>query len=147
MSKILYHGTREWSYKNIIKNKYIYISGDTNYSTDTINDAIERYTSENPRVDAIFLTDDANIINCYDKVIEINLNDLNKNQLYVADLNLADEIYLAILEGYNKKIIKHYIRKYMRSFVEYSKYEKIEKEYKKYHTPEFLYFDDIKINN
>ena len=142
---MFFHGTSCDNYEDIINGGYIYCVSNMGHSTEVINGALEKFTGEDLRGYAVYLTQNKDLIKAYDTNIEINEEDLNTNLLYVADYKLANSIYLGINKGINKKLLRHYIKKYKRSIVEYSKYKEMETEYNKYHEPEFLYFGDIKV--
>ena len=136
---ILYHGTYERNYKEIIEEGFIDNFYDSNDTTDIINDCIEYYGDEAClREGAVFLFDDIEHASVYDYVFKIDVKYLNINYLYVADFHISTEIYDAYMRGKDK--VKELVKSYENNFMSFEDYLKNKS---KIIIPEFLYFKKI----
>lgn len=148
LRRVFYHGTYENNYERILKEGVIDNFAQPEETTKYLNSIINSYAANNEiRNNCVYLTDDNECTYFYDYAFTINESDLNRNLLYVADNSHLDNILSALSDG-KKKLVNYYIRKYLKSFIEYEKFLVIEDEYRKFHKNiEFLYFGKIYIKN
>lgn len=140
---LLYHGTSEWNYKDIVKEGVIDNFFYSNDTTDLINDCLNDYGSEDSlRNGAIFLFSDIEHASAYDYVFEVNVKDLNVNLLYVADFRISTDILDSFMRG-NDEDIERLVKEYEKRFITYKEY--MEEENNNIIIPEFLYFGKIQL--
>lgn len=138
----LYHGTNNDELLKILKSGYL---DNTKAFEDTlyVDKIIEKYLGKKLTNDAIYLSND--IISTqmsFDYEFKLIVDkDLNREKLFVAEYNYRDEI---MAYGDDCKEGIESIEKYIKSFVPYNEY--INKSLK-YENPEFLYFDNVNIED
>ena len=136
----LYHGTNSENLIEILKSGYI---DNTKFYEDTlyIDNCIEECIGRKLTNNAIYMAGDVFTVELnFDYYIKVDVNDLDKEKLFVADCSSRDEIlcYGCDEEGINV------INRYVKSFVTYEDYIRNNISYE---NPEFLYFDKINIRH
>ena len=140
---LLYHGTYEKNYRDILKERIIKSNYYNNNETDIINEYLNSYGENlNLRDRAIFLFQDIKDAMSYEYGFVIDSKNLDIDYLYVADFYMATKIYDHITSGKLEKI-QEIVKSYEDNFMSCEEYLKRKKDIV---YPEFLYFNDISLD-
>lgn len=140
---LLYYGTHEEKYRDILKKGIIESNYFNNDKADIINKYLKLYGEKfTLRDKAISLSKDIkDVISCEYGFI-VDSKNLDMNYLYVADLYVSTKIYKCATNGKSEKIQK-LVKSYEDNFITYEEYLKRKKDIP---YPEFLYFKNISLD-
>ena len=152
----LYHGTCEDCGYEIYQCGYLEPNPNPSKDNTTyfIDELFRRYTGRNPRENAVYFWDNIESTSGSDCVIKVKLENMDLSKLYVGDYDSVNELYHHrdsnelggdMSEEEFQSICLDYINKYMDSFMPYEEYLKNKDSYLEKYAPEFLYFDNAKI--
>lgn len=140
----LWHGTYEIFYKSIKECGELRVNnGNADSITLSLDSIINQTAGRQIRGNCIYLSNDIECMDAFDKSFRISTKNLDTHKLFVANNRLLD--YITGYMGTNREVCNKYISEYLKSYINFEQYIKIRERYDKIYHPEFLYYGDIRI--
>ena len=138
----LYHGTYDMFYSKIIKDGVILArSKNKDSSTGIVDRVINTIAGKIVRGNNVYLTNEIEALDGFDRSIRISTSMLNTRKLFVADTKYIDLMLCRCTEN-NKNFI-NYAGLYLKNFITFDRYISNRKHYDCTRLNEFLYYDNI----
>ena len=137
----LYHGTYDMYYKEIKASRLIIPCKHSEKFTKMLDKIINQRAGMVLRGKCVYLSDDIEVMDGFDRYFRISTTRLDINRLFVADNSQLDYIIAYI----GTEECKNYIDKYIKSYITYKEYLRNKEAYNKQYVPEFIYFGKIGI--
>lgn len=140
----LWHGTYEMFYKSIKECGELRVNTNNADSITLLLDSIiNQAAGRQIRGNCIYLSNDIECMDAFDKSFRISTKNLDTHKLFVANNSLLD--YITGYMGANREVCNKYISEYLKSYINFEQYLKVKKQYDKSCNTEFLYYENIRI--
>lgn len=140
----LWHGTYEIFYKYIKSCGELRVNNENQDNlTKLLDNVVNSAAKKQIRGNCIYLSNDIECMDAFDKSFRISTKNLDTSKLFVANNRLLN--YIIGNMEVNKDLCNKYIAEYLKSYINFEQYIKIRERYDKIYHPEFLYYGNIKI--